>query len=47
MKYFAVLLGKRNEHQRADRDAYITVDESALQQSNQKLKFFSQHIKIK
>jgi hypothetical protein len=26
MKYFAIVLGKRNEHQRGDRDSYITVN---------------------
>jgi hypothetical protein len=26
MKYFAILVGKRNEHQRGDRESYITVN---------------------
>ena len=30
MKYFTVILGKVNEHQRPDRDQFITVNTSAL-----------------
>ena len=28
MKYFAILLGKRNEHQRGDRSSFIGVQDS-------------------
>ena len=31
MKFWTILVGRRNEHERGDRDQYITVNQNALQ----------------